>query len=310
MEHRTDDLATRLLSCPVGCNFLVTIERDQVPVALAVTSPQAFARAVIALRALSPWSPVFQQAVKAALSRGSRLASLAREVAAHPETRWWTAPMDRTQQVLVIDDTSDRISSRTASSEENSGWEDYAERPVGWRITSTLSGGYSCLDTVIASGVGDWPPVSAHRRFEALVDESVRVREITSPADWHALCVSYPRINQQPTSPAGVGTLVPDWGRVATQWDGVHLTFMALLTVPFVRHSSAAGTTMMWSWNTEGTVLLPGTFVRAGEPLATSDRDLSGFVVTAPLMAGELSIPKDMKHRGWPLPARRTYVSK
>ena len=78
MESRTDELSARLLRCPVGCAFLLTIERDQVPVALAVTPPQAFARAAMALRALNPWSRDFAQAVPAALSRGSRLASLAR----------------------------------------------------------------------------------------------------------------------------------------------------------------------------------------------------------------------------------------
>ena len=283
MESWTADLAARMLRCPVGCNFLLTIERDQVPVALAVTPTQAFARAAIALNALNPWSSEFRRAVAAALSRGSRLADLARDVATHPESRWWTDPMDRTRQILVIDDTSDRASSHTSSTESDAGWEDYAERPTRWRITSTLRGGYSCVDTVIASGVGDWSEIYPHRRFEAEVDESARVHEILSPADWHALCVSYPRINQQPGSPAGVGTLVPDWGRVATQWDGVHLTFMALLTVPFVRHSSTAGTTMMWSWDTEGTVWLPGEFVRAGAPLAALDREVSAFEVAASL---------------------------
>ena len=69
MESRTDELAARLLRCPVGCAFLLTIERDQVPVSLAVTPPQAFARAAMASRALDPWSRDFAQAVPAALSR-------------------------------------------------------------------------------------------------------------------------------------------------------------------------------------------------------------------------------------------------
>ena len=283
MESRTADLAAQILRCPVGCSFLLTIERDQVPVALAVTPTQAFARAAIALNFLNPWSSDFRQAVAAALSRGSRLAGLAREVATHPESRWWTAPMDRTRQVFVIDETSERASSHRSSPESAAGWEDYAERPAGWRITSTLSDGYSCVDTVIASGVGDWSETYAHRRFEAEVDEPARVHEIRSPADWHALCVSYPRINQQRASPAGVGTLVPDWSRVATKWDAVHLTFMALLTAPFVRHNSAAGTTMMWSWDTEGTVWLPGELVRAGAPLAPLGREVSALKVTTSL---------------------------
>ena len=48
------------------------------------------------------------------------------------------------------------------------------------------------------------------------------------------------------TGPAGVGALSSDWARVATDWDGVHLTLMSVLTAPFVQQRSTAGTTMMW----------------------------------------------------------------
>jgi hypothetical protein len=313
MESRTDDVAARLLRCPVGCVFLLTIERDEVPIGLAVTPPQAFARAAIALNALNPWSADFERAVTAALSRGADLASLARAVVTHPQSRWWTAPMDPTRQVLVRDDTLYPSSSRSApahhilariyhlfkraaprspSPKSTVRWEDYAQRPTDWRITSTLSGGYSCLDTVIPLGVGDWGMVETHRRFAAEIDESARVFEVSGAADWHALCVSFPRVNQHPNSPAGVGTLAPDWGRVATQWDGVHLTFMGLLTAPFVRHSSAAGTTMLWSWNTEGTLWLPGEFMLAGAPLVPLVSDASEFRTTGPLMDEDLGIPE------------------
>ena len=288
MEPRTDDWADRILRSPVGCCFLLTIERDQVPVDLAVTPPQAFVRAAIALNVVNPWSPTFERDVRAAFSLRPRLESLAHQVTAHPGSRWWTASFDRARQVLVdyhVDyHTSTIASCQTESSEPNLKWEDYAQRPDGWRITSTLRGQYSCLDAVIGRGVGEWMSSSAYPRFEAEVDESARVLEIVGPADWHALCVAHPRTNRHPNSPAGVGTLVPDWTSVATQWDGVHLTFMALLTAPFVRHGSAAGTTMLWSWNTEGVWWLPGGFLRAGRPLATLGRRVSEFDFISPLI--------------------------
>ncbi|MDE2815406.1 MAG: hypothetical protein OXM03_03170 [Chloroflexota bacterium] len=297
MESRTDDLAARLLRCPVGCAFLLTIERDQVPIELAVTPPQAFARAAIALNVLNPWSGDLERTVTAALSRGADLASLARAVVSHPQSRWWTAPMDPTRQLLVIDDTAHPASARTvphpiweriqrifkrtsscaAASKPAVRWESYAQRPREWRITSTLRGEYACLDTAIALGVGEWAMIKLHRRFAAEIDASARVCEISGPADWHELCVSFPSVNQDPNSPAGVGTLSPDWARVATQWDGVHLTFLGLLSTPFVRHCSAAGTTMLWSWDTEGTLWLPGNFLRTGTPLAHLDPDAHTF---------------------------------
>ena len=272
MEPLTDDWADRILCSPVGCCFLLTIERDQIPVDLAVTPPQAFVRAATALDVVNPWSPSFELDVDAAFSLRSRLENVAHQVAAHPGSRWWVTPFDRIRQVLVTSDELETVSSRTASPESSLKWEDYAERPVGWRITSTQRERYSCLDAVISRGVGDWVSSSAYPRFEAEIDESARVLEIVGPADWHALCVAHPRTNRDPQSPAGAGTLVPEWTSVATLWDGVHLTFMALLTVPFVRHTSAAGTTMLWSWDTEGTWWIPGECVRAGAPLGTVDR--------------------------------------
>ena len=160
-----------------------------------------------------------------------------------------------------------------------------------WRITSTLRGDRSCLDTVIAQGSGDWLEPEDYGRFAAEIDESARVLEISSPADWHALCVSFPCVNQDRTSPAGAGSLSPEWGSVASRWDGIHLTFAGLLTTPFVRHSSAAGTTMLWSWDTEGTMWLPGEFVRAGAPLPPVDPNASEFRVARPLMEVDLGIP-------------------
>ena len=299
MASQTDDLAARLLHCPVGCAFLLTIERDQVPVEVAVTPRQAFARAVAALDALNPWLPGFEHAVAAVLARGPSLARLARDVAAQPASRRWQASLDRTRQVLVSDTTADPSKLRQVAPESRAHWEAYAQRSLEWRMTSTLRGAYSCLDTVIATGIGDWLEPETYRRFAAEIDESARVLEVSSPADWHALCVSFPRVNQDRTSPAGAGSLSPDWGRIVARWDGVHLTFAGLLTTPFVRYSSAAGTTMLWSWDAEGTLWLPGKFLRAGAPLGAVDRDMCGSEVTAPLMDDELGIsdwPPDDGH--------------
>ena len=231
-------------------------------------------------------------------SLGPRLASLACEVAVHPDSLWWTAPMDRSQQVLMLTDSQKGTPPLKAGSD----WESYAERLVGWRFTSTLNGEHSCLDAIVASGIGDWPQVE-RRRFMGEIHESARVLEITGPADWHTLCVSHPHANQHPDSPAGVGTLTPDWRSVATQWDGVHLPFWALLTVPFVRYISEVGNTMMWSWDTEGTIWLPGEFLRAGAPLLPAK--VPEFRGVAPLMSADLGFTRGPQT----LQAQRTYTS-
>ena len=282
----TDDWASLLVSCPVGCAFLLTIQRDQESVASAVMPWQAFARFAVAMDVVNPWSGTFDQDVKALLAKGPLLANLAREAAACPESRWWTAPLDPSRQLLMVE--SDRPQRGVAA---NPKWESYAERPITRRVTSTLRDEYSCLDTIITSGIGDWPSDN-WRRFRAQIDASARVFEVQSPADWHALCVSHPRINQDPNSPAGIGVLTPDWDSVATQWDGIHLTFMALLTVPFVRCNSAAGTTMMWAWDTEATIWLPGDFLRVGTPLPPLDRESDAFKLVEPLRHDDLGTPR------------------
>ena len=48
---------------------------------------------------------------------------------------------------------------------------------------------------------------------------------------------------------------------------------------------------MLWSWDTEGTLWLPGDFLRAGAPLGTVDLNTCGSDITAPLIEDDLGIP-------------------
>ncbi len=280
-----------LLACPVGCAFLLTIERDQVPIDLAIAPFEAFSRLASVLRRITPWSGTFDRDVAKLLSSAPRLAGLAREAVIHPGSQWWTSPMNPGQQMVIPDDPS----TESPPLEGAPVWESYAERPLEWRFTSTLHGELSCLDTIIAYGVGDWPYDQHQRdRFRAETDESARVLEVKGPADWHSLCTDHPRPNQHRNSPAGEGTLTPDWPGVATQWDGIHLTFLSILTAPFVRLTSEAGTTMMWSWNTEGTLWLSGSFLQAGislPPVNELEYDIR------PLMSGDLASETEQARR-------------
>ena len=262
--------AQRLLQCPVGCTFMVIVDRSRLPVDEAVTPRRAFAIAAAALSALNPWSGQFDQAIAQSLSQGARLEQLARRLVTHPGAAWWSEPIDREAQVWVgsgefphggIGGTPGQDPSRQAA------WEGYAERPVGWRITSTARDGLSCLDVVVASFVGDWMPRESSRCAVLPIGPDVRVYEVSGPAAWHALCREYPAVNRNPTSAAGSGALVPRWAGVAEQWEGVHLTFLGLLTTPFVTTESAAGRSSMWSWDAESTIWLRDDVLHAdGSP--------------------------------------------
>jgi hypothetical protein len=258
--------ARQLLECPVGCAFLVGVERAGIEVAEAVVAPVAFALAAQARRALDPWHPEHEQAKARALERGRDLAGHAGELVAHPGSGWWAEAFDAASQVWLGEGTFPSAAADEAS--PNAGWETYAERPVGWRVTSTVRGEWSSLEVAIALWGGDWTR-EAVRRTSARVAAGARVFEVNGPDDWHALCTAHPAVNEHASSPAGAGALVPNWTSAASEWDGVHLTLLGALTTPFVRASSAAGTSMLWSWGAEQTMWLRDELlVASGEPEA------------------------------------------
>ena len=272
-----------MLICPVGCAFLLTIAQDGAPLEVAMTPPQAFARAAAALRNLNPWSTNFTQNVSRALSYRPILVDLAQQVLAHPASHWWTTPMDKACQMLLVDSDRSPMGGNPEAPDKVTRWEAYAERPTGWKLTSTLHTGHSCLDTMIESGVGEWSLHTSAQRFTSHVKSTVRVMELVRVEDWHALCANYPTTIDDTASPSGGGTLTPDWRHVATHWDGIHLTFMGLLTIPFVRYTSEAGSTMLWSWDTEGTLWLRGDSATVGEPLPPVSTQMSAPHIVAPL---------------------------
>ena len=267
-------LAEALLRCPVGCNFLWTIERDGVPLAEALAPEQAFERATVALKVLSPWSDAADIEREAALERGTHLEGLAREVAAHPASQWWLDPCDTSRQMLPTYRSSDPQPERPGEPTHIT-WEDYAQRPANGHSTSTLYGEVSSIDVAIERNLRDW--MGLDQRSHAIVDQGASVLEINGPADWHALCAAAPRVNKQRNSPAGKGTLVPDWRSVAEEYDGVHLTFAGALTTPFVRETSAAGITMLWSWDVEHTTWVTDV-VRPGASLQPLDSERPGRI--------------------------------
>ena len=145
-------LAEMLLRCPVGCNFLWTIERDQVPLEQALAPEQAFERATIALRDLDPWTNRAARARSEALERGAQLEGLAHEVASHPAIHWWAAPCNLSRQVLLTDH-SPLVAEDEDPQTPQSSWEDYAQRPAVQRTTSTMHGALSSADIEIALGL-------------------------------------------------------------------------------------------------------------------------------------------------------------
>ena len=114
------------------------------------------------------------------------------------------------------------------------GWERYAQKPRGNQTTSTLYGPYLtskllAYDQRVGDHLCQFPLAWWSVRFL----EDVRVFEIHGPSDWHDLCLSYPSRHTEDDR------LVPNWGAVSEEWDGVHLSLGGLLTAGQNRYEIA-----------------------------------------------------------------------
>jgi len=250
------DEVARVLACPVGCAFLAAVERAAIVVRKAVGAPVAFELAATSVKELNPWAATgHDEAIQAALERGPQLEELAGELVSDAGAEWWSEPIDRAAQVWGGEDAFP-ASAEAGVTGSHPRSEAYAERPVGWRATSTVRNGGSSLEAAVARGVGDWNFDRVRRGVVKPMGSELRVFEVNGAEDWHALCVAHPATNSDTSSLAGEGALVPDWVSVGAGWDGVHLSFLGVLTAPFVRVTSEAGSSMMWGWGAEQTIWL------------------------------------------------------
>jgi hypothetical protein len=260
--------AQALLACPVGCAFLLLVERDRVPVEDAVRPRRALPLAAAAVDALNPWRDGADRAREVAIERGARLGALAERLVAEPGAAWWAAPFDPDAQVWSASGwPRDRIRIRPAPQPEP--WEAYAERPREWALSSTRFDGCSSLEAALATGLGEWllDHPSDAETHAVRVAQGARVFEVDGPAAWHELCVRYPSDAPAEQSPAGEEVLTPHWFDVARAWDGVHLSLLGLLTTPWVAVTSEAGVSRLWSWDVEGTLWMRDEMVRLRDPL-------------------------------------------
>ena len=255
-----DARAEALVNSLVGCDFLVTLVESGL-------SPEYLAdpKASLWLAGSSADSVERFRADHDLIA--AELPALAREkeaqaraVMEHPGIAWWFDDIDLQAQAWVsIHGTLDKFIYGTPpdtmawQQPENPSrrWECYAQKPYGNQITSTLYG-LHLTSKLIAydERVGDYMCEFPLAWWSMRFLEEVRVFEIHGPADWHNLCVRYPAKGTEDDR------LVPNWGAVAEDWDGVHLSLGGLLTTEQNRYESAAGWSMLDSWHAEQTYWL------------------------------------------------------
>lgn len=255
----TDTRVEDLLNSLVGCGFLVKLSESGL-------SPEVLADPMVSLglAAVSAESVNIHRSDHKLIA--AELPALAREKAAHaravmehPGTAWWFNDIDLNAQTwLSIHGTPDKFIYGTPPDTEgwqrpknpSSRWERYAQKPLGNQITSTLYGPHLTSKLVgYAERVGDYMSEFPLAWWSMRLLEEVRVFEIHGPSDWHNLCDRYPVKDRQ-------GRLVPNWGAVAEDWDGVHLSLGGLLITEQNRYESPSGWTMLDFWHAEQTYWL------------------------------------------------------
>ena len=252
MTH--ENKAQALLDSPAGCAFLLEVAANRhLPLESFASPKVSFWLAASAI----DFADVNRNAgwQEIALREARSYESLALQIASNSAFDWWYEPVDLGAQVWSSPQMShgtDRSSPLEPFLPERWGrprprdFQSINPQPTSSQHTSTLRDGSTSEWTTFVLGAGDHLcsfPLAAWRvRFI----QDVRVWEINHSADWHSLCAEYPR-------KASDGRLVPDWQKVAHDWDGVHLTLGGMLSSEQARYEQAHGWSMLQFWHSEQT---------------------------------------------------------
>lgn len=253
-----DDRVAQLLSAPLGCAFFLTARQADLTLDELLEPGTSVDVAAAAQSALDPWNARAEAARAEALDIDDEDADLAARAVTDPRTEWWwdTGPLPA--QVRL---TGSEPSPPDDPGEVARPWEAYGQRPQGYFATATRFGATSGMHAEVANHVGDWDPRYPLTEHDIEVADDARVAHVTSAADWHRLATTFPAPMRGSNAAGVVNEVSPDWRLVAEQWDGVHLTFGGLLCALFVPVTGEAGTTTLWTWESERTLWLRRPFV-------------------------------------------------
>ena len=271
-----DDLKNRvedMLNSPVGCEFVLSVAESGLTPEEVGSPLNGFWLAAESVKIMDIHRGDHAEMIAGALDQGKSLRPLARAILEHPATAWWFDSPDLDHQIWIAHEGTFPITAKwECPSTPPERWERYAQKPRGLQYTSTLVDGLTSLFVAYDNRSGDlgfWPtPLPC---WELRVLSNVKIYGIRGAGSWHELCLRYPA--KGPGSQGEQdGRLTPDWGAVAADWDGVHLSFGGLLTAEQVGNESPEGWSMLTSWDAEHTYWL-GSVATMSERLPDHDRN-------------------------------------
>jgi hypothetical protein len=251
--------ADLLLAAPAACAFLLLVEKSGVSVEEAVRPPLALELAAKALYVLDPWSGRHDAVVEHVIRAAGSLDVLAAEIVQALDTGWWFEPLDRRSQLWL--GTSWDSAPVVAPLVSDPHFAAMMQLPRSWLTTSTAYQGRSAVHALLAQQAGDWDPAYPLPARAVQVDDAARVLELNTPKDWHRLATSYAQEAAARPSSDKAREVVPDWTGVASDWDGIHLTFGGFLLSVFVKETHGKAVTQLWRWESESTLWLRDVFV-------------------------------------------------
>jgi hypothetical protein len=120
-----------------------------------------------------------------------------------------------------------------------------------------------------------------HRLWKLGASSGARVAEVHSPFDWWGLASAYPSripgfryaLVPDPSHPGvltsdrseGHARCDPDWGRLAEDWDAVHVSMAGVMTAEDVAYERDGFVTELRGWEMESTVWLRWVFTSVEE---------------------------------------------
>lgn len=283
----------RLLAGPVGCAFFLAARQASLTVQRLLVPEVSLDLAAKARAALDPWTGYAAAARAEVLARAAEVGDLASSAAHDPRSAWWWQRLPAQSQVSLVGAEPEPPPTTAAS------WAAYAQRPAAAFFTATRFGSTSGLHAALANQVGDWEPAYPLLEEDIEVSAEARVYEVNNAADWHELAARSPStVHRRGSGPPGIhDDAAPDWSAVARRWDGVHLTFAGLLAASFTPATTAAGTTTLWTWESERTLWLRQPFLARRPVRRVTEEIRSGDPGHAVRLSS--AEPSGTRDRGW-----------
>lgn len=187
----------------------------------------------------SEWR-VFDEILRAAQDS---LTGIARDISERPGLVWWTDSVSFHHQFAYLRDgfpgahtTEEAMEFASGADLDGSTW---WVSPAGALVSSR--GPMFGAPCVIAAAPDDhWMKDEQDSLWSVKVSEGARIFDVHTREDWSRLVATYPRIGEgfltfdwgPPPNP-GAHLLLPDWRRVAQDWDAVHVSFGGYLSASY-----------------------------------------------------------------------------